>query len=475
MQIPRDAFRAYDIRGEADPPRAQITPDLARAVGAAFAGMLREHWNAAQTVVAGDLRATTPALRDALIDGIRSAGADVVNIGDAPSPLAYWAAANLAAGERPTAAAVVTASHNPRNENGIKFIAPDALPFLPEHIAELADRVESDAHPAGARVLGGLRDWKPAPEYAASLAAEYALLAPLSVALDPGNAVAARTAPPVFTALGADIAAINLDPSQNSHTADPAEAENVRELERFVRETGSQIGFAFDGDGDRLGVVLPGGRANPHAVLALLARIHLERHPGAAVHLDVKTSRAVFDDIRAHGGDPIFGRVGHSFAKRAMSERDIALGGEASTHYYLRVADPPHVTDDAVRTAALLANRAAVRHLPAELAAFPHVRTSPEIKIDCPDDRKFAIADLLRDELAAEHPVLTIDGVRAELPEIEPGTWLLIRPSNTAPVLTIVFEARTDNGFAQLRSRAAELLDRHYFATTGLQAATPLD
>ena len=475
MQIPRDAFRAYDIRGEADPPRAQITPDLARAVGAAFAGMLREHWNAAQTVVAGDLRATTPALRDALIDGIRGAGADVVNIGDAPSPLAYWAAAKLAAGERPTAAAVVTASHNPRNENGIKFIAPDALPFLPEHIAELADRVESDAPPAGARSPGGLRDWNPAPEYAASLAAEYALLAPLSVALDPGNAVAARTAPPVFTALGADIAAINLDPSQNSHTADPAEAENVRELERFVRETRSQIGFAFDGDGDRLGVVLPGGRANPHAVLALLARIHLERHPGAAVHLDVKTSRAVFDDVRAHGGNPIFGRVGHSFAKRAMSERDISLGGEASTHYYLRVDDPPHVTDDAVRTAALLANRAAVRHLPAELAAFPNVRTSPEIKIDCPDDRKFAIADLLRDELAAEHPVLAIDGVRADLSKLADGAWLLIRASNTTEALTITFEAPDADAFEQIRETARTLIAAQQLDTTRIEKIEPLE
>ena len=475
MQIPRDAFRAYDIRGDADPPRAQVTPDLARAVGAAFADMLRERWNAAQTVVAGDLRPTTPALRDALIDGIRSAGADVVNIGDAPSPLAYWAAAKLAGDERPTAAAVVTASHNPRHQNGIKFIAPDALPFLPGHITELADRVERDARAARTRAPGGLRDWNPAPVYAASLAAEYALLAPLGVALDPGNAVAARTAPPVFTALGADIAAINLDPSQSSHTADPAEAENVRELERFVRETRSQIGFAFDGDGDRLGVVTPDGRANPHAVLALLARIHLERHPGAAVHLDVKTSRAVFDDIRAHGGDPFFGRVGHSFAKRAMSERDIALGGEASTHYYLRVEDPPHVTDDAIRTAALLANRAAVRHLPAELAAFPDVRTSPEIKIDCPDDRKFAVADLLRDELAAEHPVLTVDGARADLSKLADGAWLLIRASNTTEALTITFEAPDDDAFEQVRETARTLITAQQLDATGIEKAEPLE
>ena len=472
MQIPNHVFRAYDIRGTAEGAGAEITPELARAVGAAFAQMLREQWSASQTVVAGDLRVTTPPLREALIEGIRSAGCDVVTIDDAPSPLAYWSAAMLAAEERPTAAAIVTASHNPLDQNGIKLIGPDTLPFLPDQIAEIGNRA---ADPPAATALGGLREWNPLPRYVSSLASQYALQAPLRVALDPGGAVASKTAPTAFTALGADIAAINLDPAQRSQPVDPAEAEDLRELERLVAESHSQIGFAFDGDGDRLGLALPNGRANPHAVLALLARVHLEQHPAADIHLDVKTSQAVFDDIRAHGGNPIFGRVGHSLAKRNMARQHIALGGEASTHYYLRIEDPPHITDDALRTACLLANRATLRHLPSELAVFPKVRTSPEVKIPCPDDRKFEAAAALRDELAAEYPVLAIDGVRAELPEIEPGAWLLIRPSNTAPVLTIVFEARTDDGFARLRSRAAELLDRHDFATTGLQAATPLD
>ena len=472
MKIPSHVFRAYDIRGIAEDPDAEITPELARAVGAAFAAMLREQWSASQTVVAGDLRTTTPLLREALTEGIRSAGCDIVAIGDAPSPLAYWSAATLAAEERPTAAAIVTASHNPLDQNGIKLIGPDTLPFLPDQIAEIGERA---ADPPTLTDPGQLREWNPLPRYVSSLADQYSLQAPLRVALDPGGAVASRTAPAAFTALGADIAAINLDPAQRSRPVDPAEAEDLRQLEHFVAESHSQIGFAFDGDGDRLGLVLPNGRANPHAVLALLARIHLERHPAAKIHLDVKTSQAVFDDIRAHGGNPIFGRVGHSLAKRQMAEQDIALGGEASTHYYLRVEDPPHITDDALRTAALLANRAALHHLPSELAAFPKVRTSPEIKIPCPDDRKFKAASDLRNELSAEHPVQTIDGVRADLPEIDPGSWLLIRPSNTAAVLTVVFEARTDDGFARLRSLAAELLDRHNFATTALQAATPLD
>ena len=472
MKIPGHVFRAYDIRGIAEGADAEITPELARAVGAAFAAMLREQWGASQTVVAGDLRTTTPPLREALIAGIRAAGCDIVAIGDAPSPLAYWSAATLAAEERPTAAAIVTASHNPLDQNGIKLIGPDTLPFLPDQIAEIGERA---ADPPTLTDPGQLREWNPLPRYVSSLADQYALQAPLRVALDPGGAVASRTAPAAFTALGADIAAINLDPAQRSQPVDPAEAEDLRELERFVTESHSQIGFAFDGDGDRLGLVLPNGRANPHAVLSLLARIHLEHHPAATIHLDVKTSQAVFDDIRAHGGNPIFGRVGHSLAKRQMAEQDIALGGEASTHYYLRVEDPPHITDDALRTAALLANRAALHHLPSELAAFPKVRTSPEIKIPCPDDRKFKAASALRDELSAQHPVQTIDGVRADLPDIDPGAWLLIRPSNTAPVLTVVFEARTDDGFARLRSLAAELLDRHNFATTALQAAAPLD
>ena len=472
MQIPSHVFRAYDIRGIAEGAGAEITPELARAVGAAFAAMLRERWSASQTVVAGDLRATTPRLRDALIEGIRAAGCDVVAIGDAPSPLAYWSAALLAAEERPTAAAIVTASHNPLDQNGIKLIGPDTLPFQPEQIAEIGNRA---ADPPAATVPGGLREWNPLPRYVSSLASQYALQAPLRVALDPGGAVASRTAPAAFTALGADIAAINLDPAQRSQPVDPAEAEDLRELERLVAESHSQIGFAFDGDGDRLGLALPNGRANPHAVLALLARVHLEQHPAADIHLDVKTSQAVFDDIRAHGGNPIFGRVGHSLAKRNMARQHIALGGEASTHYYLRIEDPPHITDDALRTACLLANRAALRHLPSELAAFPKVRTSPEVKISCPDDRKFKAAAALRDELAAEHPVRTVDGARADLSKLADGAWLLIRASNTTPALTITFEAPTDDAFEQVRETARTLLTAQQLDTTDIETTEPID
>ena len=471
MQIPRHVFRAYDIRGSAEGTGAEITPDLARAVGVALAAMLREQWQASQAVVGGDLRATTPALREALIGGIRAGGCDVVAIGDAPSPLAYWAAAKLVAEERPTAAAIVTASHNPPGENGIKLIGPDTLPFLPEQIAELGQRA---ADAAAAPVRGGLREWSPLDEYIRVLAAEYSLPAPIRVALDPGNAVPARTAPAAFTAIGADVAAINLDPTQHSHVADPAEAENVRELERLTRDSHSQIGFAFDGDGDRLGLVLPNGRVSPHSVLALLARIHLEQHPGSQIHVDVKTSQAVIDDIEAHGGRAVMGRVGHSFAKRRMHAEEIALGGEASTHYYLAVADPPHITDDALRTACLLAHRAALRHLPSEIADIPRYQTSPEIKVDCPDERKFAVVEAIREALEAEHPVLAIDGARADLSKIAPGAWLLIRASNTTPNLTVTFEARTDEQFEQVREVAQGLVDAQGLDSRAIGAAQPL-
>ena len=471
MQIPRHVFRAYDIRGIAEGPGAEITPGLAHAVGLALAEMLRDQWRASQAVVGGDLRATTPALREALIAGIRAGGCDVVAIGDAPSPLAYWAAAKLAAEERPTAAAIVTASHNPPNQNGIKLIGPDALPFLPEQIGELGERA-AGASPA--LVRGALREWNPLGEYVRSLADEYSLPAPIRVALDPGNAVPARTAPAAFTAIGADVAAINLDPSRRSHPADPAEAENMRELERFVRETHSQIGFAFDGDGDRIGLVLPNGRVDPHSVLALLARIHLEEHPGARIHVDVKTSQAVIDDIEARGGSAIMGRVGHSFAKRRMHAEGIALGGEASTHYYLGLSDPPHVTDDAVRTACLLAHRAALRHLPSEIAAIPRYCTSPEIKVACPDERKFAVVEAIREALQAEHEVLAIDGARADLSKIAPGSWLLIRASNTTEALTVTFEARTGEQFEQVRALAHNLINDQGLEAAGIRAAEPL-
>ena len=343
MQLPWEIFRAYDIRGRALGEDAPLTAPLAQAIGRAYGTMLRRESTATQCLIGGDHRVTTPALRTALIEGLRGAGIDVLDIGLAASPLAYWAAAQRDEAERPTAAAVVTASHNPPDQNGIKLVWPSTMPLLPDQIRGVAELIERGDFESG---VGAIRDWDPIPEYLTDLtdlAGNRAGESSLMLVADPGNGVAALTGPAALGAGGATVHVINAElSSAPQHTADPQHAENMQQLQRAVIERSADLGIAWDGDGDRLGVVdARSRRATPDRILALLARAHLERHPGAPIHVDVKVSQAVIEDIRSRGGRPVLGPVGHSLGKHAMQAAGIDFGGEASSHYFQRVASLP--------------------------------------------------------------------------------------------------------------------------------------
>ena len=472
VSVPREIFRAYDIRGLALGADALLTPDLAIRVALAYAGLIDA---AAQVVVGGDQRATTPALQQAAIAGLLDAGLDVVDIGRAPSPLVYWATALLTQ-ERPTAGLVVTASHNPPEDNGIKLLHTDVMPLLPEQIQAVADRVASGVS-AGNR-QGERRLWSPRPAYVRSLAESFRVQRPLHVAIDPGNGAATVTARTALQAIGCEVVAINDDAEEPHppHIADPQHAQNVRELATFVRESGSNLGFAFDGDGDRLGLVDGRGRrATPDQVLALLAQDWLSAHPGTAIQIDVKTSQAVIDHIVALGGEPVFGPVGHSLGKYAMRDAGIDVGGEASTHYYYRIDDPPHFTDDAVRTACRIAELASRTSIEPLLDAIPRYRISPEVKISCPDDRKHAVATAITEHARSRWPINEIDGARIDLSSIAAGGWCIIRASNTTPNLTIVTEARTDAGYEAVRRISADILAEQGLDPAPLLSQPPLD
>ena len=470
--IPREIFRAYDIRGRSLGADALLTPDLALRVALAYA----EEVNSAQRiVVGGDNRSTTPALQQAAIAGLLDAGLDVVDIGRAPSPLVYWTTALLTQ-ERPTAGLVVTASHNRPEDNGIKLLHTDAMPLLPEQIQAVADRVASGVS-VGAR-QGERSLWSPRPAYVGSLAESFRLARPLQVAIDPGNGVATVTAGAALRAIGCDVIAINDDPeeTESPHPADPQHAGNVAELARFVFDSGADLGFAFDGDGDRLGLVDGRGRrATPDQVLALLAQDWLSGHPRALIHVDVKTSRAVVDHIARLGGRAVFGPVGHSLGKYAMRDRGIDFGGEGSTHYFYRLDDPPHYTDDAVRTACRIAQMASRTPLEPILDALPRYPISPEVKIPCPDDRKYDVATDIADRARLRWPLNEVDGARIDLSAHAPGAWCLIRASNTTPCLTVIVEARSDGGYDAARGLTAELLAAHGLDTSLLLNQPPLD
>ena len=233
MQLPWEIFRAYDIRGRALGADAPLTAPLAEAIGRAYGTMLRREWPAAQCLIGGDQRITTPALSAALIEGLRGAGIDVLNIGLAASPLAYWAAAQRSEAERPTAAAVVTASHNPPDQNGIKLVWPSTLPLLPDQIRGVAELIERGDFERG---VGAIRDWDPIPEYLAdltNLAGNRAGESSLTLVADPGNGVAALSGPAALGAGGATVDVINAELSAApQHTADPQHAANMQPLQR---------------------------------------------------------------------------------------------------------------------------------------------------------------------------------------------------------------------------------------------------
>lgn len=470
--LPREIFRAYDIRGRADGEDAPLRPSLAEAIGRAFATHLA---HIRHVVIGGDQRLTTPALMEAVIDGLLRSGVDVTEIGRAPSPLVYWATASQHQA-RPTAGIAITASHNPPEDNGVKLLEAGGMPLRPESIQRVADLIERGI--ASGTRRGRRTEWDPKPDYLQHLLDAHQLERPRRVAIDPGNGVASLTAGAALREIGAIVEAINDDPDdpQPSHPADPQHADHVAELAAFVGQTGAELGFAFDGDGDRLGLVDGRGRrARPDQVLALLAQDWLSTHPQAQVQIDVKTSQAVVEHIEALGGEAIFGPVGHSLGKYAMVERGIDFGGEASTHYYYRLSAPDHISDDAVRTACRIAQLASRNSLEPLLDAIPSYPISPEVKIACADDRKHALAAVITERASRVWPVNTIDGARVDLSGDVAGAWCVIRASNTTPFLTVVVEGRMDSEYEQARKICADLLSDVGLDPAPLLTQAPLD
>ena len=432
-------FRAYDIRGLVD---KDLTPAITARIGQAYATFMRRQYEVDRIVVGRDNRPSSEALRDGLIDGVRAAGVSVVDIGLAPSPLLYYAAAVWGI----DGGVSVTASHNPTQYNGLKLLERRGIPLAPAEIQAVREIAETGDFASGA---GALESREVIPQYLDFLQARFSLPRPLRVVVDPGNAVPILTGPAALRRIGCDVSGINMemDGTFPAHLPDPQDPATMRGLSAAVRAGDADLGLAWDGDGDRLGVVDERGeRHDPDAVLALMARDLLSRHPGERVLVDVKMSRVAIEDIRAHGGQPLFGPSGHSLAKRKLRDDGFLLGGEASGHFYF--AEDYYGFDDAVFAACLLARILAADERPASahFATLPHYVTSPEIKLPCPDEMKVAVVERLAAELRQSYPVLEVDGVRIDLSD----AWAVVRASNTGPLLTVRFEAQTAERYAAM-------------------------
>jgi phosphomannomutase/phosphoglucomutase len=443
-------FRAYDVRGRVGD---DVNPDVFRLVGAAYGTLIRRRGG--RTVAVGqDNRLSSDDLKAAFVAGARSAGLDVVDIGLTPTPLLYFATAHW----RLDGGANITGSHNPIEYNGVKMVHPGAAPLLEEEIQWLRGTIEAGDFEAGA---GQLTRRSPRAEYIDTLARLVRPARRLRVVADAGNGVAGLWAPTVLRRLGCDVRELYCDSDGTfpNHLPDPEDAENVRDLQARVVEEGADLGLAYDGDADRVGVIDERGRRHEaDVILALLARDLLSRHPGAQIVFDVKCSQALIDDIARHGGVPVMWKTGHSHLKRKMREDRILLGGEVSGHMFF--AENYYGVDDGILASAKIVEIAARSAEPvsALFDSVPHRCATPELKAPCPDDEKFRIIDELVGELRGRYETIDIDGARVLFPG---GGWGLVRASNTNPYLTLRFEANTEGEIAAMKRVIYGALSRY--------------
>jgi len=424
-------FREYDIRGVAE---RDFDAEFARALGRGYAAYLAERGAAGGRIGVGrDCRLSSDAYAAAVREGLLESGIDVVDLGVCPTPVTYFALFDLAL----DGALQVTGSHNPAEDNGFKVCVGRSTIHGAE-LQALCRLVESGRAPQGS---GRCETVDIVARYHAYLTSHFGRLArPIRAVVDAGNATAGPVAPPIFAALGctADELHCRLDGRFPNHHPDPTVEANLRDLVERVRSTGAEVGLAFDGDADRLGVIDRDGRVVwGDELLILFARDVLRAHPGAVIVSEVKCSQRLYDDIAAHGGRAIMWRAGHSPIKAKMQETGALLAGEMSGHLFF--ADRYFGFDDAIYAACRLLDLLARtgQRIDELLADVPLAYATPEIRVDCPDAIKFKVVDAALRHFRAQHEVIDVDGVRVRLPH----GWGLIRASNTQPALVLRFEA----------------------------------
>ncbi len=433
-------FREYDIRGLAE---KDFDEGFARLLGKVH-GTIVSDKGGRRVAVGRDCRFTSDRYAEAVIEGLLSTSLHVYDIGICPTPLLYFSLFHLDL----DGGIQITASHNPSEYNGFKVCVGKETLYGAQ-IQELRRRIEKDdfrERPGGKR-----EGYSIVPPYQDHLLRDVPALArPLKVVIDAGSGVAGPVAPPIFRQLGCvvwEIACIP-DGAFPIHHPDPTVPENLEELIKKVKEEKADLGIAYDGDGDRIGVVDETGNILwGDELLILFSRDVLKRHPGAVIISEVKCSQRLFDQISLHGGVPIMWKAGHSLLKAKMKETHALLAGEMSGHMFF--ADRYFGYDDAiyasVRLLELLARTN--QNLSTLLADLPQSVSTPEIRVDCPDERKFRIAERAKEFFRNTYPIIDVDGVRIQFPE----GWGLIRASNTQPALVLRFEAKTPQKLSEYR------------------------
>ncbi len=430
--FPDTIFRAYDIRGVVPQTlTAETAYWIGRAIGSQSLAEGESHVS-----IGRDGRLSGPALVERLIQGVADSGCHVSDVGLVPTPALYYAA-NVLAGK---SGVMLTGSHNPSNYNGFKIvIAGDTL--ANEQIQALHTRLKTNDLTWGE---GSIERVDILSRYADEIVKDIKLAKKLKVVVDCGNGAAGVIAPQLLEALGCEVIPLfcEVDGNFPNHHPDPGKPENLVDLIAKVKETNADLGLAFDGDGDRVGVVTnTGTMVFPDRLLMLFAQDVLERNPNAEIIFDVKCTRRLTPLIKEYGGRPLMWKTGHSLIKKKMKATGALLAGEMSGHIFFK--ERWFGFDDGIYSAARLLEILSKQQQTAEelFETFPNDISTPEINIDVTDESKFSIIEALHDAQWGEAAELTsIDGVRVDYPQ----GWGLVRASNTTPVLVLRFEADTE-------------------------------
>jgi phosphomannomutase len=443
MQVPASLFKAYDIRGVVGDTLDETFADhLGRAFGTVAVAAGEK-----AVAVGRDGRLSGPSLSAALIRGLASTGLDVVDLGPVTTPMLYYVAATR--GEHGCRSGIqVTGSHNPKDYNGFKMVLAGAA-IYGEDIQGLRKRMEAANYVRG---RGRTGDMDILAEYAHRITSDCKLARPMKIVVDCGHGIPGASSPGILRALGCDVTELysSVDGNFPDHHPDPSKPENLQDLIAAVRDTGAELGLAFDGDGDRLGVVTRDGRIiYPDRQLILLARDVLSRHPGAPVIYDVKCTQRLAPAIREAGGEPLMWKTGHSLIKAKLKETGAPIAGEMSGHIFF--GERWYGFDDATYTGARMLEILSRSSDPsAVLNGLPDSHSTPELNVPCAEGEPKEVIRRLRETARFDgaREVITIDGLRVEYDD----GFGLVRASNTTPVLVLRFEGHTPQALQRIEA-----------------------
>lgn len=441
-------FRAYDIRGIVD---ETLTPEIVRTLGLAI-GSEAQARNQSKIIIARDGRLSGPTLSQALAQGILASGCDVIDIGMVPTPILYFATYHL----NIPSGVMLTGSHNPANYNGLKIVLAGQT-LSGEDIQNLYQRILAKDFYMG---QGKIFSQTIIEDYINHIIRDVKLAKPLKIVIDCGNGITGKVAPELFKKLGCEVISLfaEVDGNFPNHHPDPSQTENLHDLIEAVTTYRADIGLAFDGDGDRLGVVTNTGEVIwPDRQLMLFATDILQRHPGEKIIFDVKCTRHLANVIAESGGIPLMWKTGHSFIKAKIRELAAPLAGEMSGHIFFR--DRWFGFDDGLYAGVRLLEILAKNSLTsAEIfQQFPNSANTPELKLPIAEEHKFIFMEKFINEAKFHHgKINTIDGLRVDFD----NGFGLLRPSNTSPYLILRFEADTELGLNQIQTLFREQLLR---------------